>query len=265
MSPIKKTASLILFLFILLNTPAFSQENKSVYNKPEVKPLIFQAKALEDGVNVRIDSTTSSQIICTLKKDDYVDVVSELYDWYKIRLPISAPAFIKKDLVEKVDERSAKVTGNNVNIRLHATTKAAILGKANNNEIVFISEDRGEWYKIYPTLNTFGWINKNLVTKSARPKIEATKSILSFEKTQAIKEEKKVPFSVEGILKTKTFTTVATHKILTKERKVYLVVAAPKVNLNPYNSKKVRISGKIISAPSEEPPLIEAEKIEALN
>ncbi|HNW39700.1 MAG TPA: SH3 domain-containing protein, partial [Candidatus Omnitrophota bacterium] len=58
----------------------------------------FTGQINADGINVRVDSTVGAQVICTLAKGELVEVSGGVYDWYKIRLPKEAPAYIRKDL-----------------------------------------------------------------------------------------------------------------------------------------------------------------------
>ncbi|HTZ11344.1 MAG TPA: SH3 domain-containing protein, partial [Candidatus Margulisiibacteriota bacterium] len=79
-------------------------------------PYLFQGQISSNNINVRTDSTAGSDSICIVNRGDYIEVIQEQYDWYKIRLPANAPSFVKKDLLEPIDEKNAKVIGNNVNI-----------------------------------------------------------------------------------------------------------------------------------------------------
>ena len=127
--------------------------------------LPFQGEINADNINVRSDATVSSEIICTLKKDDRVEVVSLFYEWYKIRLPKSTPSFIKKNLVSNSDGKTAIVAKDNVNIRLHPNESCPIIGKASKNQIINILADKGDWYRIEPIDNSFGWVHKKFITE----------------------------------------------------------------------------------------------------
>lgn len=131
--------------------------------------LSFQGKINADNINVRSDATVSSEIICALKKNDRVEVVSLFYEWYKIRLPKSAPSFIKKNLVSNSDGKTAIVAKDNVNIRLSPNESCPIIGKANKNQIINIVADKGDWYRIEPVDNSFGWVHKKFVKKISVP------------------------------------------------------------------------------------------------
>jgi uncharacterized protein YgiM (DUF1202 family) len=133
----------------------------------------FQGKVNSNNINIRSDSTTNSQIVHTINKGEQVDVILELYEWYKIRLPKKSPAYIKKALTACVNYsqeansrcQNAKVLKKRVNIRLQPNESSPILGRVNKDQIINILDDCGSWYKIEPVENSFGWIHKRFVDK----------------------------------------------------------------------------------------------------
>lgn len=142
----------------------------------------FQGIVNSDNINIRSDSTPNAEIICSANKENTLDVVTELYGWYKIKLPKNAPSFIKKAYVFAVknpdtlalDNKTAvpveeikkgEVSSERVNIRLEPSQSSVILGMVNKGEIINILEDRGLWYKIEPTPGCFGWINSKFVDR----------------------------------------------------------------------------------------------------
>lgn len=216
---------------------------------------LFQGQVNADSVNIRADSTSGAEIICKIDKKETLEVVSELYDWYKIRLPRYAPSFIKKDFVKFGEGKSAKILKENVNIRLRSNLSSPILGRVNKDESVKVLQDAGEWYKIEPVHNSFGWVHKNFVHKIEEKKIKVTQG----EKDEAAKDE----ITVEGIIKPKNITRVGTHKIISQDNKLYLLKSS-KVDLVFFNRRRVKIIGKL-EDPALKNPIIEVRKIEALN
>lgn len=141
-------------IFIMLTCVSYAQESSL---------FPFWGMVNADSVNMRSDSTVNSSIICNINRGEQVEVIQELYDWYKIRLPKTAPSFIKKNLVILIDNKTGKVLKNRVNIRMKPSETAAVIGKANKDEIVNILDDVGQWYKIEPLNNSFGWIHKKFI------------------------------------------------------------------------------------------------------
>lgn len=230
----------------------------------------FSGKVTAEKINIRIDSTVSSEKISSIDKGEGVEVVSELYDWYKIRLPKNSPSFIKKNLVTAVEDkpadsfdklkdssetqnRIAKVTADKVNIRLSPSESSPILGKAAKDEVITILEDKGAWYRIEPINNSFGWINKKFVEKSVIEK-----------KPETVPVDNNV--TVEGVIRPygMIFKRPATHKLVTAEEKVFLLKGNKK-SLDALNYHKVRIIGKYVSQDTAKLPVIEIERVEGLD
>jgi uncharacterized protein YgiM (DUF1202 family) len=129
----------------------------------------FYGEVTGDNINVRSDSTITAQTVCMLARGDTVNVVSELYEWYKIRLPKNAPSFIKKDFITLIDDKTAKVLADNVNIRLAPDGASVIVGRINKDEVVSILNLEGGWYRIPPVKNSFGWIHRRFIKRTEPP------------------------------------------------------------------------------------------------
>ena len=223
----------------------------------------FLGQVNENKVNLRSDSRANAEAICLLNKADKVEVVSEFYgEWYKIKLPKYAPAFIKKELlacqpgIEPAEAcKTAKVIKDNVNIRSGPSEDSAILGHVYKNEIVNVRQEQREWFKIEPPANSFGWVHKKFIQK---PEDIAIKSVI--DKKQGADQT----ITVEGVILPygKVLKRQASHKISTKDNKIYLLKGNEE-SLNKFNNKRVRIVGKLITASGEKYPLIEIEKMEA--
>jgi len=285
---LSRLAILLVSLLICLSYKAGAEE-----------PMPFKTQVNKSGVNIRTDSTVNSEKICDIAKDTNLEVVKESYGWYKVRLPKNAPSFIRKDLINQIagmpdvvikdrvnirlipDESSSILGGTRreklsilgevikerVNIRLGPNESAPILGKADKNEIINILGEEGGWYKIEPTNNCFGWINKGFLVKlPAKNQIEPTQA-----KTPPIDKEKLQPdkediaslkeVTIEGIVKPQGvfFRRIATHKLITTDNKIYLL-KGNKPELDTLNYRKVTISGILTNLPNQKYPLIEIKK-----
>ncbi|MCM8780347.1 MAG: SH3 domain-containing protein [Candidatus Omnitrophica bacterium] len=86
---------------------------------------VFKGRISADNINVRTDSTVNAESICRINRGEIVEVIMELYDWYKIKLPKNAPSFIRKDMVSLIDDKTAKVIKTKVNVRLHPSESSA--------------------------------------------------------------------------------------------------------------------------------------------
>lgn len=230
-------------------------------------PVSFTGRINAGDINIRVDATTGSSVACVLAKGQLVEVVSEAYDWYKIRLPKIAPSYIRKDLAECINMdpvtnpekcSSAKIIKDRVNVRLGPSESTWVLGKVNKLTVVSILSSRGDWYKIVPVHESFGWVNKKFVDKYTPP---VEKKIMP---PAAVKETKPAnqliiagTVSPYGIVLWRT----ATHKLITPEGKAYFLKGNRK-SLNSLNYRKVKVTGKLISPAKSKYPIIEIDIIE---
>ena len=99
----------LLFVFIPVICPAQNQNLPPIESTgtPKEKAALFHGEINTNNINIRSDSTVISKVICVSSKGEPVEVVKESYEWYKIRLPKTAPSFIKKNLVSLIDEKTA--------------------------------------------------------------------------------------------------------------------------------------------------------------
>lgn len=262
LNSITKISTISLVTFFNLFSISFAQES-----------TLFQGVVNADKINIRSDSTVSSQIICNINKGGRVEVVKELYDWYKIKLPKNAPSFIRSDMVDIIDDNAAKVKKDKVNIRLEPQESSPILGRAEKNEIINILKTRGGWYGIEPINNSSGWINKKFVDKLPSKEIftetKAT-TIGNIDKTESNKILDKIDeqenMAVEGIIMPygKVFKRRATHKLTSQDGKLFLL-KGNKNTLNTFNYHKVKIIGKLTNLTKQKYPIIEISRIEAMD
>jgi len=136
--------------------------------------VVLKGRVNSDNINLRADSTPVSEVVCTVRKGTEVEIVREYYDWCKIRLPKSAPSYIKKRFVACLDETAqpacsnARVINNRVNVRSRPNESAPILGKADKTQILVILSEENGWYKIQPIYNSYAWIHKKFLTQEAQ-------------------------------------------------------------------------------------------------
>jgi len=230
----------------------------------------FIGQINSDNINVRVDATVSSAIVCTLSKGESIEVISEAYDWYKIRLPKKAPSYVKRDLVECINTNtvssspsciSAKVIKNRINIRLGPSESTWILGKADKLTVVNILAEKGGWYKIQPIYNSYGWVNKKFISKGLLAKVKEADPVKLVQKQnpsdQLVVEGRISPYGI-------VLWRKATHKLITPDNKTYFLKGNRK-SLDRLNYQKVRVTGKLINPAENRHPIIEINIIEALN
>ena len=242
----------------------------------------FTGQVNADDINVRVDATVGSTIICTLPKGKLVEVVFEVYDWYKIRLPKTAPSYIKKDLVECINNASAncssaEVIYDKVNIRLGPSESSWILGSVNDSTVVNIIKEEGSWYKIEPVHESFGWVNNKFINKKVVVFKKEEKPAMVIQPVAALQPEPAVQpiaataassdqFIVEGTVSPYgvVLWRTATHKLVTDSNETYFLKGNRK-GLDNLNYHKVKVTGKLITPKNSRSAIIEVATIEVLN
>ena len=253
---------IILVVFVICFLPAAAAFG--------ITSAIFNGQINAENINLRVDARIGSAVICNLSQGELVEVVSEAYDWYKIRLPKEAPSYVKEDLLECLNSDTvtnlgkclgAKVIKDRINIRLAPSESAWILGKADKLTVVNILAKESGWYKIQPIYQSYGWVNKKFVSRE----------IVSLKKKETVE------LPVQGI-QSSDFLVIegtvspygvvlwrkATHKLVTSDNKTYFLKGNRK-SLDSLNYHKVKVTGKLISPAASQYPIIQVNIVEALS
>ncbi|MDD4954368.1 MAG: SH3 domain-containing protein [Candidatus Omnitrophica bacterium] len=258
----------VLAILVQINTSLLAQDSATT---PTPKPYLFRGNVKTDSINIRTDSSVNSEVICKVNKSETLEVLAELYDWYKVRLPTFAPSYVKKDLVLLNPDNTAVVVKNNVNIRLRPDTSSRILGRVNKNEPVRVLEEKEGWYKIEPVKDSFGWIHKNFVARIEEQKAAALEPVQATEDKIAVTQQNKAQvaddkkITLEGVIRPKVFKRIATHKLITKDNQLYLL-KGDREYLSSFTHSNVRVTAKPADTDTAgKVPVLEVEKIEAIN
>lgn len=224
-----------------------------------------------DGVHIRADATVGAVSICQAGEGQVVEVVDSAYDWYKIALPEQAPVFVSGKFIKMNEDNQWQISGNNVNLRMKPDIGAPILGQVDKGTRIQVIKQEGEWYRIKPTVETTGWINRRFVDQTDAPVKGEPQSVKKTVVSQ--KQETRVPkteqaevqadrpvIAVQGMLRSKFFTTVASHKLITDQKEVYLIRSSA-VYLDDYVNERVRVTGLVSEIQEAADPLIEVQEI----
>lgn len=154
-------------------------------------PTVY--KVTRDNINIRLDSTTFSEAIGTLAKNEVIEVIDQKHQWYQIKIPSRISCWIWSQHLESPKKNIGLVKASKLNIRSHPSLEAAILGALNQGQKVNIKSRQEDWVEIscYPHAN--GWVHSSLLQK-----IEPEKSLAYFIETNlaklgsAPKQERKI-------------------------------------------------------------------------
>lgn len=165
-------------------------ENNNQNNK-EPEEVIKIMYINVSSANVRTEPTTSSEILATLAKNNSVEILEDVGEWYKIKLNDNIGYISKPLLSDQVETtsrsieeprqeetpiqetiqpqetiiKSVYVNVEKANLRSSATTSSNIVGTANRKEKLDVIAEEGQWYKI-KFLDANAYIRNDLVVNT---------------------------------------------------------------------------------------------------
>ena len=123
----------------------------------------FSGVVKADKVNIRAGQNKNFEALGSLKQGDTIVVVGQSFNWYKIKLPDDAQAYVSRKLVQFLRDNTGEVSGSRVNIRARASLESAVIGQLTKGTLVKIVETSDEWYRIEPAEGIYGWVLTDLV------------------------------------------------------------------------------------------------------
>ncbi len=216
----KKIAGLLLAAGVALSVFAGTSLETYAYTQTT-------GKVTSDNVKVRESASTTAKQVSSLKNGDTVDIVDESKDasgyvWYKIYVNKNEFGYVRSDLVSKaggsssssttttstaslpetsvtaVEQKTATITSDSVNVRQGAGTSYDSVGKVSKGETVTITgeatgTDNKTWYKItFGDNGKEGFVRNDLleVTEAAPVEnTEGTENVEGGENTEAVEGE----------------------------------------------------------------------------
>ena len=125
----------------------------------------FLAEVKVENVNLRAGQSTNFENLERLTKGEQLVVVDKSFSWYKVKLPLTAKAFVSSSLVNMVRGEVGEIKGNRVNVRAQPKLDATVLGQLSKGTLVRVVEIiDGGWYRIDPPDQTYGWLLAEYVT-----------------------------------------------------------------------------------------------------
>ncbi len=149
----------------------------------------FWATVVTDGVNVRADSTISSQVVAHLSGDEKVYVVGKAYEWFKIQLPPSTEVYVYKKYLEVKGSR-AKSLADNLNVRSGPGLSYPVLGQVSRGDVFRFKRFSGDWVCVLAGDNRlYGWVHERFLRPLGYSrKIAGTDRVAEKKSTSLVQE-----------------------------------------------------------------------------
>ena len=170
--------------------PAAAAAKPKVQTKGATKPVVKKAEAKpepkpepvlhpepgvakQNNVNVRGQAIINSEIVAHLQKNQAITILEaitlkkpkqdEPANWYRILLPTNSAVWVNSLFI---DAASATVKGTRLNLRAGPGEEYSILGRLEKGAAIKQLEAKGDWLKIEPPTNAFGFVAAHLVTRT---------------------------------------------------------------------------------------------------
>lgn len=106
-------------------------------------------KVQATSLNVRKEASTTSTIISKLYNENEVLIISNVQDWYKIRLTDGNEGWISSAYAGIVKEGiDGYVNADSVNLRQEASTQSSVVAKLSKGAQLNVIEKTGDWYRV---------------------------------------------------------------------------------------------------------------------
>ena len=168
----KRLLSMVIIALLLVTTllPNFMVSALAVnVEAAEEATTVRKGIVTASGLNFRREASTSSKVICVLKKGTEVDILGEDGDWYKVEYN-NEEGYLYKSHVE-IKTSKGIVTASSLNVRSGPTTKSQCLDIIYIGMSVTILEEveTGDslnpvWVKITYLDNKEGYVSKKYIT-----------------------------------------------------------------------------------------------------
>ena len=154
-----------LYLMLVLSTAGYADEH-----------FPFLGEASKESVHIRAGANINFESLGKLKKGGQALVTGRHYEWYKVRLPAAASAYVRADYVKDMGNATGTIITDKVNVRARADSESSPLGQMNKGDLVKLVErappQAGEvngWWKIEPPASAEGWVHTDLIIPAAQP------------------------------------------------------------------------------------------------
>lgn len=146
----------LLIFVILLSLPL------GVYGSGAKDKVVF-LKVKKEGINLRVDSRVSAQLITKLERGDVLVGVSKAYEWYKVKLPQEVKVYIYRKYAKATRGGEVEVVADRVNIRSGPGLSYAVLGQVDSGDRFKLCRHQlgGDWFCVLAGEHRFyGWVHE---------------------------------------------------------------------------------------------------------
>ena len=197
----------------------------------------FVAQVIKKSVNIRAGANTNFEKIDTLNQGDEVVVLSKSFDWYKVQLPLTAKSFIRADYLKMLQNSTAQLIGDKVNIRATPNSNSASLGIVTKDSLVKVITQINGWWQVEPPTQAVGWIRQDFL------------AIKSIKVDTSVKSENKIPATMEvkgKLLALNVPKGDIRYRLIIDGKTIYYIQSD--LDISRFNKAIVSIKGRVVAS-----------------
>ncbi|QZY56583.1 C40 family peptidase [Crassaminicella profunda] len=138
--------------------------NKLVVTVNKEKDLIKKGIVTANTLNIREQPDLTMGTIGKLYKGTQVTIIDKKAEWYAINVD-NRQGWVHSDYIKiKPNYKTAKITGNNVNVRKDPSDTGEIIDSLSVDNYVQVKDFKDDWYCIILKENQEGWVYKDYLT-----------------------------------------------------------------------------------------------------
>jgi uncharacterized protein YgiM (DUF1202 family) len=149
---------------------------------PSAEPITGAGPAVvrQNNVNVRGKAAINSEVLTRLTRGQQVTVLEEVTlkkpkqdepaKWAKIALPTNAAVWAHSSFI---DPTAHTVIPRRLNLRSGPSENHSIVGRIEKGAAVKVVDQKGEWVKVEPPADAYGFVAAHLLAKESAPAIAA--------------------------------------------------------------------------------------------
>lgn len=142
----------------------------------------------QGNLNVRSSPQSGAQIVSTLKKGDYVTLLSKSSSWWRVEYAEGQYGYSHSDYIRQVSGRAAtvKISSGVLNVRSGAGTSYSVVSRLSKGERVLVLSESGTWSKILYHGTKTGYVSSTYLSSAEASKYPAVKlSVPSYKQTDS--------------------------------------------------------------------------------
>jgi uncharacterized protein YgiM (DUF1202 family) len=173
----------VLTVVLLLVITVIPSSAKAAENEDKVGKV----KINSGWLNVRSSATADSEVLSTLKKDDYISLISRSGSWWKVEYAQNQFGYISSYYISEITAKTAfvNVSSGTLNVRSGAGSSYNAIDRLEKGKKIKIISTEGNWSFVLYDGTKVGYVSSWYLTDSITAYPGVSLSVPSFKQTDS--------------------------------------------------------------------------------